>query len=202
MKPAVFLDRDGTVIEERHYLSDPSGVQLIPGAAEGIRRLREAGFACVIVSNQSGIGRGLFTVEDLHRVQAELDRQLAAEGAFLDGWYFCPEAPRSGDRTAVDHPDRKPGPGMLLRAARELGLDLPRSWMVGDMISDLLAGRNAGCRGSVLVRTGYGSRLEPPAGAADYIAADLLEAAAWILERHGGGAPHGLGAAHGKEIGR
>lgn len=182
-RPAVFLDRDGTVIEERHYLSDPAGVCLCPNAAAGIRLLRERGYACVLVSNQSGIGRGMFTVEDLHRVHAEVERQLGEAGAALDGWYFCPEAPRGDDRSVVEHPDRKPGPGMLLRAAGELGLDLGRSWMVGDMMSDLLAGRNAGCRGSILVRTGYGSRLEPPDGAADHIAPDLLTAAAWILEQ-------------------
>lgn len=183
MRPAIFLDRDGTVIEERHYLCDPAGVVLLPTVAEAIGLLRGRGFACVVVSNQSGIGRGMFTVEAFGRVQAEVDRQLAAAGAALDGCYFCPEAPRGEDRTAVEHPDRKPGPGMLLRAARELGLDLGRSWMVGDMLSDLLAGRNAGCRGSILVRTGYGSRLEPPAGAADHVAADLMGAAAWILGR-------------------
>ena len=183
MRPAVFLDRDGTIIEERHYLCDPAGVRLLPGAAEAIIALRERGFACVIVSNQSGIGRGLFTVEQLELVQAELARRLEAAGAALDGWYYCPEAPRGEDRSAIEHPDRKPGPGMLLRAAAELGLDLSRSWMVGDMLSDLLAGRNAGCRGSILVRTGYGSRLESPGDAADHVAADLREAAAWILDR-------------------
>lgn len=190
MRPAVFLDRDGTLIEERHYLCDPAGVCLYPGTAEAIRDLRAAGFACVMVSNQSGIGRGLFTVDDLHRVQEELARQLAAAGgpgAVLDAWYFCPEAPKAdGDRRAIEHPDRKPGPGMLLRAAREHGLDLATSWMVGDMESDLLAGRNAGCRGSILVRTGYGSALSAAGGieAALHIAADLREAADWIL-RHG-----------------
>lgn len=199
MRPAVFLDRDGTLIEERHYLCDPAGVRLLPGAAGAIRMLREAGYACVLVTNQSGIGRGLFTVDDLRRVHAELERQLREAGAALDGWYFCPEAPRGtdGDRTTVEHPDRKPGPGMLLRAARDLGLDLGRSWMVGDMLSDLLAGRNAGCRGSILVRTGYGSRLEAPEKTADHIADDLMAAALWILGRSGSAGSARAAAAEG-----
>jgi D-glycero-D-manno-heptose 1,7-bisphosphate phosphatase len=182
----VFLDRDGTIIEEVHYIADPATVRLLPGAAEGLRLLRGAGLACVVVSNQSAVGRGMITVEDVRRVQAEVERHLALAGTALDGFYFCPEPPRSGDRTAVEHPDRKPGPGMLLRAARELGLDIARSWAVGDMISDLLAGRNAGCRGTILVRTGYGARSEADAGgAADVVLDDLAAAARHILNALG-----------------
>lgn len=190
-RPAVFLDRDGTIIKQVHHLADPTLVELIPGAARGIRELRRAGFACVVVSNQSAVGRGLLTLDGLAEIHAEFCRQLAANDAGIDGWYFCAEAPKSGDRTATEHPDRKPAPGMLLRAARELDLDVSRSWMVGDMISDVLAGKNAGCRGSVLVRTGYG---ETGGGAghegagnatvmADHVADDLAAAAAWILSR-------------------
>ena len=162
-RPAVFLDRDGTVIEHVHYLSDPARVRLLPGAAEALRRLRRAGFARVLVTNQSAIGRGMLTEDRLEEIHAELERQLAASGATLDGIYYCPDAPSGDDRTVVEHSDRKPGPGMLLRAADELGLDLDASWMVGDMISDVLAGHNAGCR-SILVEAEV--RPRPPTSAA------------------------------------
>jgi D,D-heptose 1,7-bisphosphate phosphatase len=183
-RPAVFLDRDGTLIEHVHYLADPAHVRLLPGAAEAVRRLREAGFACVLVTNQSAIARGLLTEDGLREIHREQARQLAEAGTELDAIYYCPEAPASDDRTAVEHPDRKPGPGMLLRAAEEMGLDLARSWMVGDLISDALAGRNAGCKGSLLVRTGKSNGLAN-AGDDFEICDDLPEAARRILGRHG-----------------
>ena len=150
-RPAVFLDRDGTLIEEVPYLCDPRQVRLLPGAAQAVRRLRQAGYATVVVTNQSGVGRGYFTDEEVRLCNEEMRRQLEAEGAYLDGVYSCPVAPVGKDRSVVEHPDRKPGPGMLLRAAADLELDLSRSWMVGDLISDVLAGSNAGCRGSILL---------------------------------------------------
>ncbi len=154
-RPAVFLDRDGTLIEQVHYLGDPARVRLLPGAGPALRRLRDAGYALVVITNQSAIGRGWLTVEQYGLVNDEMNRQLAAEGVTLDGVYYCPEVPTNDDdRTAITHGDRKPGPGMLLRAGRELGLDLSTSWMIGDMISDVLAGINAGCKGSLLVETG------------------------------------------------
>ena len=153
-KPAVFLDRDGTVIEHVHYLGNPADVRLVPGAAGSIQRLREAGFVCVVVTNQSAIGRGMITLEQVGLVHDEMNRQLAAEGTEVDAIEFCPLAPSGEDRTVIDHPDRKPGPGMLFRAAETLGLDLDASWMVGDLISDVLAGINAGCKGSILLRSG------------------------------------------------
>ena len=154
-RPAVFLDRDGTLIEEKVYLSRPELVRLLPGVAQALRDLAAAGFACVVITNQSGLGRGLFTVADLGAVHEELTRQLTQAGAALDGFYFCPHVPATSDQTVIEHFDRKPGPGLLLRAAVELGLDLTTSWMVGDAVSDALAGRHAGCRGSILVRTGH-----------------------------------------------
>jgi D-glycero-D-manno-heptose 1,7-bisphosphate phosphatase len=188
-RPAVFLDRDGTVIAHVHYLSDPADVRLLPGAARAIARLRASGFACVVVTNQSGIGRGMYTEERLHQVHEEMARQLEGEGVNLDGVYFCPEAPAGDDPTEVDHPDRKPGPGMLVRAARELRLDLAASWMVGDMISDALAGVNAGCRGSVLVRTGKALPAEGTYPGVAYHTADDLAAAAELILAGQGGAP-------------
>ncbi|MCC6578869.1 MAG: HAD family hydrolase [Phycisphaeraceae bacterium] len=180
MKPAVFLDRDGTIIEQVHHLIDPDKVRLLPGAAEGIARLREMGCACVVVTNQSVIGRGLLTVEGLARIHDRMHALLAAHGTQVDGIYFCPEAPRGDDRQTIEHPDRKPGPGMLLRAAKEMQLDLSRSWMIGDMESDLLAGRNAGCRGSILVLTGYGPKA--PRAAADHVC-DNLQSAAELVDQ-------------------
>lgn len=182
-RPAVFLDRDGTLIEQVHYLSDPALVRVLPGVAESLRKMADAGFARVVVTNQSAIGRGFLTEERLHEINDEMNRQLAAEGAAVDAIYFSPHAPTSkDDRTAVDHPDRKPGPGMLLRAAEDLDLDLGASWMVGDMISDVLTGINARCRGSILVKTGKGLTDAERTLDLDYdVADDLLEATGRIL---------------------
>jgi len=177
----VFLDRDGTIIEQVHHLTDPADVRVIPGAAEAIRRLRSAGYACVLVTNQSVVGRGMLTVDGLEQVHAEMNRQLAAEGAALDGIYWCPVVPTTSDPTVVEHPDRKPGPGMLLRAAAELGLSRRRSWMVGDAASDLHAGVNAGCRGSILVGSGYGVALRTEGDAEYLVAKDLFDAGDTIL---------------------
>jgi D-glycero-D-manno-heptose 1,7-bisphosphate phosphatase len=184
----VFLDRDGTLIEQVHHLTEPGDVRLIPRAAQALRTLKRRGYCCVLITNQSVIGRGKLTLEGLSIVHAELERQLAGEGVVLDGIYFCPVKPEQKDPTVVEHPDRKPGPGMLLRAAAELDLDVTQSWMIGDAVSDLLAGRNAGCRGSILVRTGYGRDVSVDHSALDYTVDDLW-AAAELIERLD--APHG-----------
>jgi D,D-heptose 1,7-bisphosphate phosphatase len=184
-RAAVFLDRDGTLIEHVPYLSDPARVRLLPGSAEALVRLRRAGFACVLVTNQSAIGRGMLSKDRLAAIHTELNRQLAECGAVLDGIYYCPDAPAGEDRTVVERPDRKPGPGMLLRAATELKLDLGASWMVGDLISDVLAGLNAGCR-SILVQSGQATAAET-ALVADRapVAADLAAATDLILDHRG-----------------
>lgn len=181
-KPAVFLDRDGTIIEHVHYLSDVRQVRLLPGAAEAIGRLRAAGFACVVVTNQSAVGRGMITEAQLGLIHDEMSRQLADAGAAVDAIEFCPEAPAIADRSRIEHIDRKPGPGMLFRATHALGLDLDASWMIGDMLSDVLAGVNAGCRGSILVQTGKGlDEAEKEAAAGFHITEDLTAAADLIL---------------------
>jgi D-glycero-D-manno-heptose 1,7-bisphosphate phosphatase len=180
MRPAVFLDRDGTVIEHVHLLTEPSQVRLIPGAADAIRNLQALDYACIIVTNQSVIGRGLLSEAGLTLVHNEMHRQLAGHGVRLDGVFFCPAAPTTTDRTVIEHHDRKPGPGMLQKASRELLLDLTRSWIVGDMHSDMLAGRNAGLRGTILVRTGQGDKVDPNDPSVDYAATDLLEASRLI----------------------
>lgn len=185
MRPAVFLDRDGTLIEDVDYLSDPAKVRLINGAAGAVHLLQSAGYACVVITNQSAIGRGLLTVDVLEKIHAEMHRQLALHDVRLDGVYYCPIAPLVPDRTTVEHPDRKPGPGMVFRAARELGLDVARSWMVGDMLSDMLCGRNAGCQGTILVQTGKGRTTVPCAEAVDYVVEDILAAARLIVSKTG-----------------
>jgi mannose-1-phosphate guanylyltransferase len=186
-RPAVFLDRDGTLIEHVSYLCDPALVRLLPGAAEALKKLRRAGFAVVLVTNQSAIGRGMLTKNRLDQIHTEMRRQLAACGATIDGIYYCPVAPVADDRSLVEHPDRKPGPGMLLRAAYDLQLDLAASWMVGDLISDVWAGLNAGCR-SILLE----SAATPPGDITALqgralILHDLSAAAAAILTDRGTG---------------
>lgn len=150
-QPAVFFDRDGTLIEPVHYIRNAADVTVVDGVPDALRSLRAAGYRCVVVSNQSAVGRGLVSEAEVAAVNEAMHRQLAESGAVVDALYTCPAVPRVPDRVTVDHYDRKPGPGMLLRAARELNLSLGRSWMIGDMISDALAGYNAGCAGSILV---------------------------------------------------
>jgi D-glycero-D-manno-heptose 1,7-bisphosphate phosphatase len=175
MKPrAVFFDRDDTVIVNVPYLGDPSQVRLCPRASEALARLRAAGFLLFIVSNQSGVGRGLITVEQVAAVNAEMERQL---GLTFDGIYnshVTPEDPRGTDR--------KPSPELVLKAGADHGLDLAESFFVGDKLIDVQCGHNAGCR-SILVMTG--TEAEARAGAetlADYVAHDLDQAASWILQ--------------------
>ncbi len=183
MKPAVFFDRDGTLIQDVPYLTDPAKVRLIPGAAQAVRTLQALGYACIVITNQSAVGRGLLSLQRLEEIHAEMNRQFAAESVRLDGIYFCTTVPVSADRHTIDDPNRKPGPGMLRQAARELGLQLEASWMVGDMLSDILAGANAGCR-SILVLTGNGRTVDPNHPAVTHVAADALEAASFIARHH------------------
>ncbi|HEX6746872.1 MAG TPA: HAD family hydrolase [Longimicrobium sp.] len=140
MRAAVFLDRDGTLIEDRHYLSDPAGVVLLPSAAEAVRRLNERGWLAVLVTNQSGIGRGMFGEDDYAAVHRRLVELLATKGARLDAEYHCPLAPGDPD----PHHMRKPGAGMYRRAAAEHGIDLARSWLVGDRVRDAIPARELG----------------------------------------------------------
>ena len=187
---AVFLDRDGTINEEVHYLSEPGQFRLLDGAAEAIRLLNRAGFKVVVFTNQSGIARGYFSEKRLQEIHALMVELLRARQAHLDAIYWCPHHPTAGRgvyKTACQC--RKPRPGMLKKAARELEIDLGRSFTVGDKISDLEAGRAAGCR-NILVRTGYGltafaehSGGEKEPFRPDHIADDILAAAHWILRR-------------------
>lgn len=166
---AVFWDRDGTLMEEVHYCSDPALVRAIPGAGEAMKRLRSAGWLNVIVSNQSGIGRGRFTVADYEAVNRELFRQL---GLVPDGAFFCPDDP------AVPSKRRKPAVGMVEEACAEMGIDPRLSWFVGDKDIDVACGKGSGCR-TILVLTGYGR--EHRLCGADLLASDAAEAGALIL---------------------
>lgn len=186
MRVGAFVDRDGTLCQEREYLSDPDGVVLLPGAARGVAMLNRAGVAVVLVTNQSGVARGLFGEDAVHAVNERLRDLLARQGAVLDGMYYCPHHPDAGQapyRRACDC--RKPAPGMVRRAAAELDLDLGRSVTVGDKASDVLLAGRAGCRAGVLVLTGYGAeqqhRLESVGRPPDYTAGDFLSAARWII---------------------
>lgn len=181
MKPAVFLDRDGTIIEHVHHLNRPEEVRLIPGAAAAISRLRQSGFLCVVVTNQSVVGRGLLDIAGLDAIHARMDELLLSEGATLDALEYCTEVPNTKDQSKIEHPDRKPGPGMLIRAAKNLDIALEDSWMIGDSYSDLRAGENAGCRESLLVLTGYGEQTKREHGESYRSFPSLGEAAEAIL---------------------
>jgi D-glycero-D-manno-heptose 1,7-bisphosphate phosphatase len=183
-RPAVFLDRDGTLIEDVDYLSDPALIRFLPGAIEALKRLRGNGYACVIVTNQSGIARGMITHEQLGWIHDEMLGRLREQDTTLDGIYYCDKPPGGAAEWVIEHEDRKPGPGMLVRAAAELGLELGSSWMVGDKLSDVLAGSNAGCRGSIRLRTGKGRSADSDAMRyPDFPVVDgILEAASMILE--------------------
>ena len=171
--PAVFFDRDGTLMEEVSYCGDPRQVRVYPGVPEALRKLKAAGFRIFIISNQSGIGRGLITPEQYHAVQQELFRQIP-EGS-VDAAYYCDTAP------GIPSTRRKPEPGMVLEAAAAFDLDLEGSYFIGDKASDIECGRRAGTR-TILVRTGYGAgqRCAP-----DLTAVDAVEAIELVLRNAG-----------------
>ena len=168
---AIMLDRDGTLIQDAHYLSRPEQVVWKDGAMEALKRLKDGDYLLFIVSNQSGIGRGFFTARDLENVQRRIEADLAAAGLKLDGVYYCPHAPDDGCEC------RKPKTGLVLQAARAHGLDLRKSWMIGDKCSDVVAGRSANMM-TALVYTD--AACDPPP---DFREATLLGAAARILSR-------------------
>jgi D-glycero-D-manno-heptose 1,7-bisphosphate phosphatase len=179
MNRAVFLDRDGTIIEEKNYLRRVEDVMILPGAAAALARMQSAGFKLFIVSNQSGVGRGYFTLADVEQVHQYLLRELGRAGVSFERIYIAPEAPGAPSR------GRKPSPQFLLDARDEFGVDLAQSYMVGDKLIDLECGWNAGVKQCLLVRTGYGAELER--ASADQLGAavvvdDLSAAAQWILK--------------------
>jgi D-glycero-D-manno-heptose 1,7-bisphosphate phosphatase len=192
VRRAVFLDRDGTMIEERGYLDRLDLVSPFQYTAEAIRRLRAAGFAIVVVTNQAGIARGYFDEAFVRSVHAHLDALLAPESAVPDAYYYCPHHPEGlveGYRRVCRC--RKPAPGMIEQAAADLGLDVGGSFVVGDKWLDVGLANQAGARG-ILVRTGYGADIAgapPPDVRAERVVATLLEAAEYIIATGGTGAP-------------
>lgn len=205
--PAVFLDRDGTLIEEAGYLDSLDRLHPFPWTVDALRLLERAGYRRVVVTNQGGIAQGLFDdafVEATHRA---LSARLSAGGASVDGYYYCPHHPAGsveGLRQACQC--RKPGPALLQQAAADLDIDLTRSFVVGDRWSDVQVAASAGLRGGVMVRTGYGRSAErrPVAGVrAAHVADHLLGAVSWIL-RQGpdGDDAAAIGASSGAAVGR
>jgi D-glycero-D-manno-heptose 1,7-bisphosphate phosphatase len=179
MKRAIFLDRDGTIIEERHYLCRVEDVAILPGAAMALRQLQQAGYRLFIVSNQSGVGRGYFTVADVERVNDHLVQELLRDGVRFEKIYFATEGPEVPSR------GRKPSPQFLLDARDEFGLDLAQSYMIGDKLIDLQCGWNAGVKQCLLVRTGYGAEAERVSAGqlgAAAVVDDLFAAVQLILE--------------------
>jgi D-glycero-D-manno-heptose 1,7-bisphosphate phosphatase len=178
LSSAVFLDRDGTLIEEKDYLSDPDSVTPIPGAAEALLSLQKAGYKLLIVSNQSGVGRGYFTMQDVERVNERMARHFAGKGVRFEKIYISPEAPDQPSR------GRKPSPQFVFDARDEFGLDLPSSYFIGDKLLDVECGWNAGVKKSILVRTGYGREVDrehPEISPKAVVVDDLVAAAKWIL---------------------
>ena len=178
MNRAVFLDRDGTIIEEKHYLRRVEDVVIFPGAAAALGRLQRAGFSLFIVSNQSGVGRGYFTMAEVDKVNQHRLAELGREGVRFEKIYIAPEAPGAPSR------GRKPSPQLLLDARDEFGVELAQSYMIGDKLIDLECGWNAGVKKSLLVRTGYGAEAERESAEKLGTAAvvdDLSTAAQWIL---------------------
>jgi D-glycero-D-manno-heptose 1,7-bisphosphate phosphatase len=186
MKSAVFFDRDGTINVEVGYLRDLEHLVLMPGAGAAIRRLNEAGLKVVLVTNQSGIARGYFTEDFVRETHELLERKLQTEGARLDGIYYCPHHPQSGNTPYTRECDcRKPATGMIDRAARELDIDIRRSFVVGDKWSDVELGQRAGAK-SVLVRTGFapddpGNVRPVHLADPDFVAYTIAEAVDWII---------------------
>jgi rfaE bifunctional protein nucleotidyltransferase chain/domain len=176
-KPAVFLDRDGTINEHIEYLSDPERFTEIPGAYRAIKRLRDLGFRIIVVTNQPGVGLGYFTKEDFYALTREMMRQASAVGAAFDKIYFCPHSKADGCAC------RKPGVYFLERAAKELNIDLAKSYVIGDMTSDVQLGINGGCK-TILLKSGRGGADRLYEVTPDYVADDLVQAAAWITETY------------------
>jgi histidinol-phosphate phosphatase family protein len=180
MRPAVFLDRDGTINEERIYLRDPAEFKLLPGAGQAIRRLNQAGWAVVVVSNQSGLARGYFSAETLAAIHQRLTQDLAREEAYLDGIYVCPHQPADGCAC------RKPGLALFEQAARELSLNLAESVFIGDKMTDLQPGYRLG-RPTTLVLTGHGQAEWAQREIWDFtpsmVVDSLVAAVDWLLSR-------------------
>ena len=172
-RSAIFLDRDGIIIHDTGYLSNPSKVSLIPDVIEALKKLKNNGFLLVIISNQSGVGRGYFSEADLKFVHKKMLKLLEVNGIYIDGSYYCKHAPWMHCNC------RKPNPNMLYKAAEDLGIDMSNSYMVGDKLSDVIAGLNAGCK-TILIRKNN-DRIEYNEEKPNIIFPNLLSASEWIV---------------------
>lgn len=171
----ILLDRDGTIIVDKHYLSDPEGVELFPNTAQGLKAMQDAGYKLLVTTNQSGIGRGYYSETDMHAVNERMAELLAEYGVEFKAVYFCPHAPDQ------DCDCRKPAPGMFDQAIAEFGINPEECYVIGDKLCDVELGIARKAK-SILVRTGKGLKEEPKCvGKADYIADDLLDAAEFII---------------------
>ena len=179
----VFLDRDGTIIKDKHYLRDPENIEFYDGVFSSLQRLRQSGYQLIVVTNQSGVARGLMTEKDVRAVHDRLEERLSEKKIELLDIYYAPYHPEADDPRYLKGKEyRKPRPGMLKQAGEDHGIDFSTSFMIGDKLSDIQAGKRAGCR-TVLVRTGKGrkavqSEQEIPA---DYVASDFSKAVEWIF---------------------
>jgi D,D-heptose 1,7-bisphosphate phosphatase len=181
---AVFLDRDGTIVQERGYITIPDDLDILPGVPEAIVALRERGWKVIVVSNQAAVAKGLITEEELGEINMRMVMMLGAEGATFDGVYVCPHHPEGKvPDYAIECGCRKPRPGLLEQAASEHGLDLSQCVIIGDSLRDLEAGRAAGVEAAVLVLTGQGAKTAAGEHGADFVAADLAAAVAWLASR-------------------
>jgi D,D-heptose 1,7-bisphosphate phosphatase len=188
---AIFLDRDGVINEEVGYLDNLDKLRIIPCAYEAIKLINESGMKAVVISNQAGVARGFFTEDFVKITNEHLQTALRHKKAYIDSFYYCPHHPTEGIKPyRQDCNCRKPAPGMLLKAAQDLNIDLTKSYLVGDRFRDMEAAKKVGVKG-VLVKTGYGSELlkddgpdkATPESKPDFIAADILEAVKWILSQ-------------------
>jgi D-glycero-D-manno-heptose 1,7-bisphosphate phosphatase len=184
---AVFLDRDGTINEEVQYLSDLKKFRLLPKVAPAIKLLNDHGFKVIVITNQAGVARGYFGEDKVEEINEEMKRQLREKDAHLDGMYYCPHHPTEGmGKYKKDCWCRKPNPGMLKKAVKDFDLDLSKSYVIGDQLTDVKLGNNAGCQ-TVLVLTGYGKESYRKKGDCEvrvsFVADDLEKAVGWILEK-------------------
>lgn len=185
MKKAVFLDRDGTINKEVNYLNHPDQIELISGAAEGIKLLNENGFTVVVITNQSGVARGIIEEKKIPLIKERLCRLLEERGAKIDGYYYCPHYPDGKiEKYAVKCDCRKPEPGLVWKAVGDLDIEIKGSYVVGDKTCDIALGNNIGAV-SIMVKTGYGeSEAEYYESSPDYTVDNLLAAAQWIIKNN------------------
>jgi len=183
VRKAVFLDRDGTLNVEKDYLHRIEDFEFIPGAPEAIKKLKDAGFLVIVITNQSGVGRGYYTLQDVDRLHEHIQKKLSEAGTAIDAFYVCPHHPTEGvSEYKKDCDCRKGKPGMLLQAAQDFNIDLSRSYMVGDKEADIEAGEKAGCR-SIMVLTGYGEEAAKHMTTNSVLLyEDIRQAAEYILQ--------------------